>query len=113
MSFRILVYLPNRLNLDESQTVAVITAFFLLMMQNPATQKQAHKEIDNVIGTSHLPTISDIDKLPYVKALLKEVLRWAPPAPLSLPHRVIQEDTYAGFRIPKHTVVQGNIWYGL
>lgn len=88
-----------------------MTAFFLLMMQNPVAQRRAQEEIDNVLGTSHLPTISDIDSLPYVNALLKEVLRWAPPAPLSLPHRVLQEDTYAGFRIPKYTVIQANIWY--
>lgn len=93
------------------QTVSVMTTFFLLMMLYPHTQARAQEEIDRVIGKSRLPNVGDRNDLPYVDALLKEILRWAPAAPLALPHRLIQDDTYNGFRIPKDTIVLPNIWF--
>lgn len=48
----------------------------------PEVQRAAHAEIDAVLGASRLPDFSDEDKLPYVGAVLKEVLRWHPVAPL-------------------------------
>lgn len=48
----------------------------------PEVQRAAHAEIDAVLGDSRLPDFSDEDKLPYVGAVLKEVLRWHPVAPL-------------------------------
>lgn len=57
-------------------------AFFLAMMCFPEAQEKAQKEIDRVIGNERLPTLSDIDNLPYVRALTWEVLRWRPVTPL-------------------------------
>jgi cytochrome P450 len=42
----------------------------------------AQAELDLIIGPDRLPSISDRARLPYVDALVKEVLRWAPIAPL-------------------------------
>ena len=36
------------------------------------------KEIDEVIGNDRLPTMADRERLPYVNALMKEVLRLNP-----------------------------------
>jgi len=44
--------------------------------------RKAHAELDRVIGREHAPTSSDIENLPYIKAIAKEVLRWKPPAPM-------------------------------
>lgn len=88
-----------------------MTTFFLLMTLYPHTQTRAQEEIDRVVGKSRLPNVRDKDDLPYIDALLKEVLRWAPPSPLGLPHYLIQDDTYAGFCIPKNTTVLANIWF--
>jgi cytochrome P450 len=49
----------------------------------PDVQRKAQAEIDRVVGNSRLPDYSDEDELPYVQALLKEVLRWQPVTPLS------------------------------
>jgi cytochrome P450 len=48
----------------------------------PDAQKCAQAEIDAVIGINCLPTSEDRQRLPYVDALVKEVLRWNPVAPL-------------------------------
>lgn len=48
----------------------------------PEVQKRAQQEIDSVIGHDRLPTLADRDRLPYLRALCTEVLRWMPAAPL-------------------------------
>ena len=52
------------------------------MVLNPDVQKQAQAEVDIVVGHgARLPEIRDRDRLPYVEALCKEVLRFHPPGP--------------------------------
>lgn len=48
----------------------------------PEVQKKAQAEIDAAIGPNKLPNYDDNEKLPYVWAVLREVLRWNPPAPV-------------------------------
>lgn len=48
--------------------------------------------------------------MPYINALVKEILRWNPAVPLGLPHQVTQDDNYRGYTIPKGAVVWANIW---
>lgn len=47
----------------------------------PSVQQQAQAEISRVIGSDRLPTLRDWDSLPYVSAVVKEVLRWQPVTP--------------------------------
>ncbi len=52
------------------------------MVLYPEVQRKAQAEIDEVVGKGRLPVFSDEEELPYVQAVLKEVLRWHPVAPL-------------------------------
>ena len=52
------------------------------MLLHPEVQRKAQEEIDRVIGNDRFPTLADQPNLPYVGAVAKEVLRWAPVAPL-------------------------------
>lgn len=65
-----------------TQTTSAIASFFLLMSTHPAAQQTAQAEIDRVVGNGRLLTLDDQKHLPYVTAVLKETLRWAPVAPL-------------------------------
>ncbi|CAL1703237.1 unnamed protein product [Somion occarium] len=56
--------------------------FFYAMLTYPEIQTKAHAELDRVVGPSRLPTMDDRPNLPYVEAILKEVLRWKPVTPL-------------------------------
>ena len=51
----------------------------------PQAQRKAQEEIDRVIGNERFPTMADQPDLPYIEALVKEVLRWNPVAPLGEP----------------------------
>ena len=48
----------------------------------PDVQRKAQAEIDQIVGNSRLPNFADEGALPYVRAVLKEVLRWHPAGPL-------------------------------
>ena len=69
------------------QTVSALTSFFLLMELYPDVQKKAQQEIDRVTGGNRLPTLDDYDALPYMRDLVKEVIRWAPVAPIGASSR--------------------------
>lgn len=76
----------------------------------PEVQKKAREEIDRVIGPDRLPTVADREKLPYINATVKEVLRWQPVAPMGLPHTSTAEDVCLGHRIPKGSMLLANVW---
>ena len=52
------------------------------MLTWPDTMHKAQAELDEVVGRHRLPTFKDKEKLPYVRAMVNEVLRWRPAAPL-------------------------------
>lgn len=52
------------------------------MLLNPEVQKKAQEELDAVTGGDRLPTYSDMEDLPYVHALCKELVRYHPVAPI-------------------------------
>ena len=52
------------------------------MTMYPEVQRKAQAEIDRVIGSDRFPTLDDQPNLPYIDALMKEVLRWNPVTPL-------------------------------
>ena len=99
----------------------------------PEVQKKAQAEIDIVVGPNRLPDFGDRPSLPYINAVIKEVMRWHLVVPLgeifffyhhdsqttaipslffskALPHMSSNEDEYDGYYIPKGTVVFGNSW---
>ena len=71
------------------------------MTINPEIQLAAQREIDSVIGNNRLPSFDDRASLPYIKAIYRELLRFAPPLPLSIPHTTNKDDHYKGYFIPK------------
>ena len=81
----------------------------------PDCQKKAQEEIDKLLGQAdgsgieRLPLFSDRDHMPYMEAVLTELIRWGCVGPLGIPHSLEQEDVYKGMRIPKNTLVLVNI----
>lgn len=91
-------------------TVSSLSSFMLAMVLYPDVQSKARREIDTVTGPGRLPDFSDRGSLPYVDAVVREVLRWNPVAPLGLPHMVTHDDEYNGYFIPAGTTIVGNSW---
>ena len=71
------------------------------MILYPDVQKRAQEEVDRVTGCKRLPEYEDQESMPYIKALVREVVRWKPLLPLGLAHANNKSDTYKGYFIPK------------
>lgn len=81
------------------------------MVTYPDIQKRAQEELDSVVGRTRVPTFSDLPHLPYIRAMVKEALRWRPVDPLGLPHLSTEDDWYNGMFIPKGSMMIANVWH--
>ena len=62
-----------------------MTWFMLAMIAYPEVQKKCQEELDRVVGRSRMPTFKDKESLPYIRATLRELLRWRTPTPIGEP----------------------------
>jgi len=90
-------------------TVSANYAFFLAMTLYPEVQKKAQAEMDTVVGMDRLPTLSDRGSLPYLEAIVAEVLRWNVVGPLTV-RTVDKDEFYGDYHFPAGSNVIFNIW---
>jgi cytochrome P450 len=83
------------------------------MVLYPQVQAKAQEELDRVVGSVRLPTFEGRSNLPYVNALVLEVMRWHTVAPTGFPHVSTANDIFEGWLIPKGTLVIPILWYGI
>lgn len=67
----------------SDSTSAVIESFVLAMTSFPEVQRKAQEELDRVL-CGRLPTHADIPSLPYLTAVIKEVIRYVHQCPFSI-----------------------------
>lgn len=67
--------------------------------------EQARDELDKVCGSnaSRLPMLDDMTAMPYVCAIVNEVLRWRPVVPLITQHQLTQALDFEGYLFMKGT----------
>lgn len=94
-------------------TVTALTSFILAMTMFPEVQRKAQDEIDSLVSNERLPHLADRARLPYIEALVKEVFRWSPIAPLAIPHATSEDMEYGGYHIPKGAVLVPMTWWFL
>lgn len=70
--------------LQIPQISSLLITFTLPMAENPLVWKraQAEAEVDAIVGTDRFPKFDDSPSLPYVDAIIREVLRWRPILPM-------------------------------
>jgi hypothetical protein len=51
-----------------------ISSLILCFVAFPETLRKAHSEIDNLLLDGRPPTMDDITSLPYIRAILREVI---------------------------------------
>jgi cytochrome P450 len=83
----------------------------LAMVAFPEVQCRAQAELGAVVGRARLPTFADAPRLPYVRAIIREVSRWRPALRLGLPHAAAEDEWYDGMFIPKGATCIANIWH--
>ncbi|KAF8692328.1 Transposase family tnp2, partial [Rhizoctonia solani] len=94
----------------STTTASLVNSFFLVVSLYPECAKKAQAEIDSVVGRDRIPTLQDRGLLSYTDALVQEVMRMCPPVPLGLAHLSTEDIEFHGYRIPKGTTINPNIW---
>jgi len=56
-------------------TSAFLQTLILALVNFPDVQARAQEELDSVIGNEGSPQLDDIERLPYIQAVIKEVRR--------------------------------------
>ncbi len=87
-----------------------IQTYFLAMCHYPHWLRKVQQEIDEVCGPDRLPAWSDAPKLPILRSIGKEIIRWRPPVPTGVPHEAEKDDVYDGYLIKKGTLVHATEW---
>ncbi len=66
-----------------SETISTsLTVMIQACVAFPEVVKKAHEELDRVVGRNRMPTWEDEPNLPYIRAMIKESLRWRTISPL-------------------------------
>ncbi|KAJ5976967.1 hypothetical protein N7501_000309 [Penicillium viridicatum] len=82
-----------------------LLTFLFLMMEYPEWQKRLQDEVDKVVGTDRMPSYTDIPKLPTVRAIVKETVRYRSiMAEMGISHCLQTDDIYEGYFFEKGTV---------
>ncbi|KAF5867860.1 putative cytochrome p450 protein [Botrytis fragariae] len=97
------------LQAGSETTSAVLLGFVQAMVIFPEVSKKAQAELDAVCK-DRLPELEDMQNLPYIRACVKESLRWMPTDILGVPHSLSRDDYYNGYKIPKNAEIIFNVW---
>nr|XP_016435349.1 PREDICTED: cytochrome P450 76AD1-like isoform X1 [Nicotiana tabacum] len=80
------------------------------LLRNPHELQKVREEILQQIGIERPVKESDIEKLPYLQAVVKETMRLHPTVSLLLPHKAQNDIDVLGYTVPKNTQVLVNAW---
>ncbi|XP_059599031.1 cytochrome P450 76T24-like [Vitis vinifera] len=80
------------------------------LLHNPEKMVKAQRELQEVLGKDGIVQESDISKLPYLQAIVKETFRLHPLAPLLVPYKAETDVKICGFTVPKNSQVLINAW---
>ncbi|CAO2206562.1 unnamed protein product [Urochloa humidicola] len=103
------VLLSDIYGAGASSTAALMEWGMVDLIQNPEVMRKAKEELTRVLGDKLLVEESDVARLPYLQAVVKEMLRLRVALPL-MPRRAEADIEVNGYRIPKGTNVFVNAW---
>ncbi|KAJ7746427.1 cytochrome P450 [Mycena maculata] len=91
-------------------TYSYLHTLVLCLVAYPDAQKKAHEEIDRVVGEHRMPTLDDLEQMPFIRGLILEAHRFRPVVPLLVPRGTLAPVEYKGYTIPKGATIFVNAW---
>ncbi|OAY35952.1 cytochrome P450 71A1 [Manihot esculenta] len=92
----------------DNNAAAVIWAMTFLM-KNPTKMKKAQEEVRGLFGNKGFVNEDEVQKLSYLKAVMKETMRLQPTLPI-IPRETTEDCNLDGFKIPAKTTVYVNVY---
>lgn len=86
-------------------TVSCVEWTMANLVMNPGIQAKVHEEIEKVVGKGKAMEEEDVERMPYLQAVIKESLRKHPPAHTLIPHSVTEACKVGGYEIPAGALV--------
>ncbi|XP_040993794.1 trans-cinnamate 4-monooxygenase [Juglans microcarpa x Juglans regia] len=106
------LYIVENINVAAIETTLWSIEWGLAELVNhPRVQKKLQQELDKVLGPGVQVTEPDIQNLPYLQAVVKEVLRLRMAIPLLVPHMNLNEAKLGGYDIPAESKILVNAWW--
>ncbi|KAL9447981.1 hypothetical protein AB3S75_015455 [Citrus x aurantiifolia] len=90
-------------------SAAAMTWAMTNVVKNPRVMEKAQKEVRDLIGDKGFVDEDDLEKLPYIKAILKETFRLYPPVPI-IPRETTKSCVIDSYQVPAKTLVYLNGW---
>jgi len=113
------VHYPQKLNISFLQdlfvagtdtTSSTLEWAMAELLNNTEKLKKARAELEEIVGKDNPIEESDITRLPYLQAVVKETLRLHPSAPFLVPRRAVSDVKLSGFTVPKNAQILVNMW---
>ncbi|KAH9697040.1 cytochrome P450 76C4 [Citrus sinensis] len=80
------------------------------LLHNPEALSKVKLELEQTVGKGNPIEESEITRLPYLQAVIKETFRLHPTVPLLVPRKVSEDLEIEGFVVPKGAQVFVNVW---
>ncbi|XP_028799772.1 cytochrome P450 71D10-like [Neltuma alba] len=94
-----------------TETTATILEWAMAeLLRNPETMKEAQAEVRKVFGNKGYVEETELHKLKYTDAVIKEILRLHPPLPLLVPRENFETWEINGYKIPSNSRIIVNAW---
>nr|WOX58879.1 cytochrome P450 CYP82D2 [Phyla nodiflora] len=94
-----------------SDTTSIMLVWTLsLILNHPHVLKKVQEELDRHVGRERPMNESDINKLVYMNAVVKESLRLYPAGPLAGTRIFTEDANVGGYFVPKGTWLIPNLW---
>ncbi|KHN42045.1 Cytochrome P450 82C4 [Glycine soja] len=101
----------NLILAGSDTTMISLTWVLSLLLNHQMELKKVQDELDTYIGKDRKVEESDITKLVYLQAIVKETMRLYPPSPLITLRAAMEDCTFSGgYHIPAGTRLMVNAW---
>ncbi|KAG5561370.1 hypothetical protein RHGRI_004409 [Rhododendron griersonianum] len=94
------------INAGTDTSATTVEWALLHMVLNQEMQERLYKEIVACVGKTGIVTEEDVEKMPYLGAVVKETFRRHPPSHFVLSHAATKETELGGYTIPADVNVE-------
>ncbi|KAK6133331.1 hypothetical protein DH2020_032934 [Rehmannia glutinosa] len=94
------------INAGTDTSATTVEWALLHLVQNQEIQEKLYKEIVGCVGVNGVVTESDVEKMAYLGAIVKETFRRHPPSHFLLSHAATEDIELGGYTIPADAYVE-------